>query len=190
MTPWLEPADLPPDAVEVGKVVDAWGIKGWVKVHAFSPDPQALFSAKRWFLLPPESGPKFFATTALVRVQQVREHSGTVVASFHELTDRSQAETLKSARIFIPRSSFPTPDLDEFYWVDLMGLQVRNREGVNLGEVTELLSTGPQTVLVLRDSVTDGEGKPIERMIPFVSAYVDAVDIQGRLITVDWQADY
>jgi 16S rRNA processing protein RimM len=74
--------------------------------------------------------------------------------------------------------------------VDLMGLQVQNREGVNLGEVTELLSTGPQTVLVLRDAVTDGEGKPIERMIPFVSAYVDAVDIQGRLITVDWQADY
>jgi 16S rRNA processing protein RimM len=67
---------------------------------------------------------------------------------------------------------------------------VRNREGVDLGEVTELLSTGPQTVLVLRDTVTDGEGKPIERMIPFVSVYVDKVDIQGRLITVDWQADY
>ena len=67
---------------------------------------------------------------------------------------------------------------------------MRNREGVDLGEVTELLSTGPQTVLVLRDTVTDGEGKSIERMIPFVSVYVDKVDIQGRLITVDWQADY
>jgi 16S rRNA processing protein RimM len=71
-----------------------------------------------------------------------------------------------------------------------MGLQVINREGVNLGEVTELLSTGPQTVLVLRDAVTDAQGKPIERMIPFVSAYVDSVDTQARLITVDWQADY
>ena len=187
MTPWLEPANLPPDAVEVGKVVDAWGIKGWVKVHAFSPDPQALFSAQRWFLLPPESGPKFFATTSLVRVQQAREHSGTVVASFHELTDRSQAEALKSARIFIPRSSFPTPDLDEFYWVDLMGLQVINREGMALGEVCDLLATGAQTVLVLKQMQ---EGQNVERMIPFVGVYIDKVDLAQRQILVDWQADY
>ena len=123
-------------------------------------------------------------------MREAKEHSDSVVACIHELDDRDIAESLKGARIFVPRSSFPTPASDEYYWVDLIGLQVRNREGVDLGEVTELLSTGPQTVLVLRDTVTDGEGKPIERMIPFVSVYVDKVDIQGRLITVDWQADY
>ena len=185
-----EPAELPADAVEVGRILDAWGLKGWLKILPHCASPEALFSSKRWFLQPNERGVSPFTGTVLLRVREAKEHSDSVVACIHELDDRDVAQSLKGARIFVPRSSFPTPASDEYYWVDLIGLQVRNREGVNLGEVTELLSTGPQTVLVLRDTVTDDEGKPIERMIPFVSAYVDAVDIQGRLITVDWQADY
>ena len=62
-----------------------------------------------------------------------------------------------------------------------------NREGVALGQVQELLSTGPQTVLVLHQATDD---KPIERMIPFVSAFIDQVDLPGKRITVDWQPDY
>jgi 16S rRNA processing protein RimM len=89
--------------------------------------------------------------------------------------------------VFVPRSSFPTAGDDEYYWVDLIGLAVRNREGLALGTVRELLANGPQTTLVL-DALEDG--KPVERMIPFVSAFVDAVDLPGRLITVDWQPDY
>jgi 16S rRNA processing protein RimM len=69
----------------------------------------------------------------------------------------------------------------------LIGLQVINREQENLGTVKELLSTGPQTVLVI-DAVQDG--KPIERMIPFVSAYVDDVSLPTKTIRVDWQLDY
>ncbi|MPN41180.1 Ribosome maturation factor RimM [bioreactor metagenome] len=64
---------------------------------------------------------------------------------------------------------------------------MRNREGVSLGSVKDLLPTGPQTTLVL---VQEVDGKPVERMIPFVSAFVDKVDVAGRLITVDWQPDY
>jgi len=120
-------------------------------------------------------------------IREAKEHSDTVVASAHEVDDRSAAEALKGARIFIPRSSFPTAAEDEFYWVDLLGLDVVNREGVALGQVQDLLSTGPQTVLVL-SSVQDG--KPLERMIPFVSQFVDGVDLPSRRITVDWQADY
>jgi 16S rRNA processing protein RimM len=67
---------------------------------------------------------------------------------------------------------------------------VRNREGVDLGEVKELLSTGPQTLLVLHLANPEPEGKPIERMIPFVNAYIDQVDLPAGLISVDWQADY
>ena len=96
-------------------------------------------------------------------------------------------ENGKGARIFIPRSSFPTASTDEYYWVDLIGLEVVNREGVSLGQVKELLSTGPQTVLVIEYTE---EGKAMERMIPFVSAYVDGVDLPGKRISVDWQPDY
>jgi 16S rRNA processing protein RimM len=87
----------------------------------------------------------------------------------------------------VPRSAFPTASDDEYYWVDLIGLEVVNREGVHLGRVKDLMATGPQTVLVLEQEV---EGQPQERMLPFVAAYVDDVDLQARRITVDWQPDY
>jgi 16S rRNA processing protein RimM len=114
-------------------------------------------------------------------------HSGMVVASAREVDDRDAAESLRGARIFVSRSSFPTAQKDEYYWVDLIGLTVLNREGVTLGTVTELLSTGAQTVLVMESEL---EGKRIERMIPFVSVYVDDVDLAARRIVVDWQAEY
>jgi 16S rRNA processing protein RimM len=183
----LEAAELPADAIEVGRIADAWGVKGWFKVLPHSADPEALFSSKRWYLQPSERGAKTFSGTALLRVRETKDHSGSIVASAQEVDDRDAAEALKGARIFVPRSSFPTAAQDEYYWVDLIGLQVVNREGQALGQVRELLSTGPQTVLVLE---FEADGKVQERMIPFVSAYVDAVDVPGKRITVDWQADY
>ena len=184
-----EPAPLPADAVEVGRILDAWGIKGWFKVQPYSASPEALFSSKRWFLQPSERGAKpSFAGTVRLSIKEARDHADTVVASAHEIPDRTAAEGLKGARIFIARSSFPTPEEGEYYWVDLIGLPVRNREGVALGEVVDLMSTGPQQVLVVHQA--QGAARPIERLIPFVDAYVDEVDLPARRVLVDWQPDY
>ena len=183
----LESAELPADAIEVGRIAVAWGVKGWFKVLPHSASPEALFSSKRWFLQPAERGAKTFAGTVLLKIIEAKEHSDSVVATAQEVPDRNTAELLKGARIFVSRASFPTPETDEYYWVDLIGLDVVNREGVALGAVRELLHTGPQTVLVL---AYEEEGKAQERMIPFVSAYIDTVDLAGRRITVDWQPDY
>jgi 16S rRNA processing protein RimM len=187
MLPGLDAAELPADAIEVGRIADAWGIKGWFKVLSHSADPQALFSSKRWFIQPSERGAKTFSGTLKLAIKEAKTHSGTVVATAQGIDDRTAAENLRGARIFVPRASFPTADKDEFYWVDLIGLTVMNREGINLGDVKELLSTGPQTVLVMDYLL---EGKLQERMIPFVAAFVDDVDLAKRQITVDWQPDY
>ena len=183
----LEAAELPADAIEVGRIADAWGIKGWFKVVPHSADPEALFASKNWFLLPTERGAQSFTGVALLSVKEAKEHSDTVVATANGVDDRTAAEALRGSRIFISRSHFPKAAEDEFYWVDLIGLDVVNREDVALGVVKELLSTGAQTVLVM-DYQEDG--KICERMIPFVSAYVDDVDLKARRIRVDWQADY
>ena len=183
----LEPVELPADAIEMGRITDAWGIKGWFKVLPFSSTPEALYSAKRWYLQPAERGAKAFAGTVLLPIRQVKEHSGAVVAWAQGVDDRDAAEALRGARIFVPRSGFPATPEGEYYWVDLIGLQVVNREGIALGEVRELLSTGPQTVLVLG---YEHEGKAQERMIPFVAAFVDKVELPEKRITVDWQPDY
>ena len=187
MLPGLEAAELPADAIEVGRILDAWGIKGWFKVLPHSADPEALFSSKIWFLLPTEKGVKTFSGAGQLSIKEAKIHSGTVVACAHGIDDRNAADSLRGARIFIARSSFPSAQKDEYYWVDLIGLEVINREGVSLGHVRDLLTTGPQTVLVI-EQVQDG--KTVEIMIPFVAIYIDDVNLGERRVLVDWQADY
>jgi 16S rRNA processing protein RimM len=227
---------FPEDAVEVGRIVGAFGIKGELKIKAFASDPQALFSSKRWFLRPPPAGalgsvfaprqapaaarsagksttgapPALAPPTAVarrraaasqaaqaalpspLRVQRAREQGDAVVATAQDITDRNAAEALVGCSIWISRASFPTPDVDEFYWIDLIGLAVVNREGVELGQVVDLIETGPSCVLRVVPGPASAPPEPAadDILIPFVAAYVDAVDLPGRLITVDWQADY
>ena len=192
----LKPSALPDDAIEVGRVLDAWGVKGWLKILPHSADPAALFSAKSWFLQTPDAkfrpGFNAFTGTITLAVDEAKTHSDSVVAKIEGLDDRNDAESLRGCRIFLPRSAFPKASKDEYYWVDLIGLNVVNREGITLGCVRDLMATGPNSVLCVEYQLAhdDGSSSTEERMIPFVSAYVDSVDVAGKLITVDWQPDY
>ena len=187
--PSLPSAPLPDDAVEVGRIGEAWGVKGWFKVYTHSREPEALLAATEWFLLPASQGPRNpFDGPVRLTVREAREHGDALVAQAEGIDDRAAAEQLRGARVHVPRSAFPKPRDGEYYWVDLIGLTVVNREGVVLGVVKALLPAGPQTTLVLEDAPQDG--KPCERLIPFVSAFVDRVDLDGRRITVDWQPDF
>ena len=180
----LESAEWPEDAVEVGMIIDAWGIKGGIRVKPYSADPKALFSTKRgWVQLPTAQMPASLAPQrGLMRVVQAREQSDTVVATCHDLTDRDQALGLRGTKIFVPRTSFPTAGQDEYYWIDLIGMRVLNRQDQELGSVTDLIQTGPHAVLRV-------QADP-EILIPFVAAYVDDVSMAQRIIRVDWQADW
>jgi 16S rRNA processing protein RimM len=212
---------FPDDAVEVGRILGAWGVKGLIKVQPFSSDPQALFSTKRWFLQAPQEGaaPLVSALAAhpLLKVIQAKEHGEVVVATVQDLQGRDAAQALRGARVFVSRASFPTAGQGEYYWVDLIGLTVVNRQGVVLGDVVGLMETGAHDVLRIRPAASQGgdasavsEGStgragkkgsagsadraavaaPSECLIPFVAAYVTGVDLAQRLITVDWGLDY
>lgn len=167
-----------------------------MRIHPHSTDTQALFASTQWFLQPPEArfarGFSAFGGCVSVAVADIKAHADGVVARFEGVDDRSAAESLKGVRIFVPRSVFPPTPEGEYYWVDLIGLDVVNREGEHMGVVRDLMSTGPNAVLVLEytEDAVDGEPQTAERMIPFVSAYVDDVDRVARRITVDWQKDY
>ena len=185
----------PEDAVEVGKVLGAWGIKGWIRVQPFASDPQALFSSRRWFIKPPEAnGPKPLAAGAafptLLKITLAKEHGESIVAQAQEVADRNAAEALRGARVFVPRASFPTADKDEYYWVDLIGLAVVNLQGESLGSVTGLLDTGPHSVLRIAPEGADPADEAAQRLVPFVAAYVVDVSLPERRITVDWGLDY
>jgi 16S rRNA processing protein RimM len=185
----------PDDAVEVGRIAGAWGVKGWIKVQTFASDPQALFSSKRWFAQPPDAAnpliPRRSETSGwprLLNVTAVREHADTVVAQLQDVADRAAAEKLKGVRLFVRRSSFPSTESDEYYWVDLIGLSVFNRQDQFLGTVVGLVDTGPHSVLRL--AAEPSTSPESERLIPFVAHYVDDVDVPGKRIVVDWALDY
>ncbi|WP_372658519.1 ribosome maturation factor RimM [Hydrogenophaga sp.] len=188
-------SSLPEDAIELGRFMDAWGVKGWIKVQPHSADTQALFETTHWHLQPPEEalarGFSAFTGCVSATVAEIKHHADGVVARLEGMSDRSQSESLKGVRIYVPRSAFPAPPEGEYYWVDLLGLEVFNREGHALGVVRDLMPTGPHSVLVLEYTDTQND-KPLlaERMIPFVDAYVDQVDLKARRITVDWGLDY
>lgn len=206
----------PEDAVEVGRIVDAWGVKGGIKVMPFSSDPQALFCTKKWFLRPPEqvagalsrpsaktgavaatpavskpsaATPARLMAPRFLQMKTVREQGDIIVGTAEGLDDRNDAEALKGARVFVSRSAFPTPEADEYYWIDLIGLNVVNRQGEFLGQVADLMATGPHSVL--RCVVPAAEGQDaVERLIPFVSAYIDSVSLADKRIVADWGLDY
>ena len=195
MAAQADDAPWPADAVEVGRVMDAWGLKGWIKVQPFAADPQALFSTKRWFLKPPL--PQGIARPVppsglptLLRIVSAKEQGDMVVAQVDGVDDRTGAEALRGARVFVPRASFPTAGDGEYYWVDLIGLDVVNRQGEALGRVIGLLDTGPHSVLRIAPPGLDVVSEAAERLVPFVAAFVDDVSLAERRITVDWGLDY
>jgi 16S rRNA processing protein RimM len=184
-----EPAESwPDDAVEVGAIVDAYGLKGWVKVAAHADaghGGDALLSAKRWWLLKGRERKS-------VHARQARVHSDSIVAQLDGAADRDQALALRGHSVYVRRSDFPALEADEFYWVDLLGLDVVNEAGVELGKVADMIDNGAQSVLRIEYPATSKDGKAVtgERLIPFVGVYVKTVDQAAKRIIVDWEADY
>lgn len=178
---------IPEDLVLVGYVSGAWGIQGWVRIRPYSADADALLHAKTWWL----DKPDFHDVDML----ESKTHGGDVVARLMGIADRNAAEALKGATVKISRSHFPALDDDEFYWVDLIGLEVENLQGERLGVVQDLMDNGAHPILRVQMPQEAGSGgqlkdKPQEQLIPFVDAFVKNVDQQGKKITVDWGLDY
>ncbi|PCE27834.1 ribosome maturation factor RimM [Paraburkholderia acidicola] len=186
------PESWPTDAVEVGAIVDAYGLKGWVKVAAHADaghGGDALLSAKRWWLLKGrDANPERKSTPVL----QAKIHSDSIVAHLAGVDGRDAAAAMRGCRVYVSRSEFPSLKADEFYWVDLLGLDVVNVAGVALGKVADMIDNGAHSVLRVEYPATGKDGKPVngERLIPFVGVYVKHVDQAAKQITVDWEADY
>jgi 16S rRNA processing protein RimM len=180
---------LPDDAIEVGAIVDAYGLKGWVKVvpHANAGHGgDAMLATKRWWLV---KGGEFKSARCLMS----KIHSDTVVAQFAGCDDRDVAYALRGHTVHVSRSDFPKlKGDDEFYWVDLIGLDVVNEAGVAMGQVAGMIDNGAHSVMRVEFPSTAKDGSAVmdERLIPFVGVFVKTVDQAARKIVVDWETDY
>ncbi|HKV96568.1 MAG TPA: ribosome maturation factor RimM [Gammaproteobacteria bacterium] len=162
--------------VVLGRIAAAFGVKGWVKLQSWTDPPEKIIAYRPWLL---ERG----GAWREAQVVEGRAHGNGVVIRLEGVTDRDQAATLAGTNIAVYREQLPALEPGQYYWADLIGLEVRLEDGRSLGHVTAMMATGANDVLVVR-----GER---ERLIPFLRGQVvKQVDFDARLIRVDWDPDF
>lgn len=161
--------------IVMGRVAAAFGIKGWIKVQPYTRTVDGLLEHPVWWL-----GTEGKWETN--KVEQGAVHGRSLIAKLAGYDDRDAAARVTGLDVAIPRAELPAGADGEYYWSDLIGLEVSNREGVLLGRVARLIETGASPVLAV-------EGTR-ERLIPFVEPVVVSVDVADGRLTVDWGADF
>lgn len=167
--------------IELGRISGVFGVRGWVRVYSYTRPPENILDYPDWWLIVESERRRF-------RLLQGRRQGNGLVAHLagekdQPYEDRDQAAVLVGASVFVRRSDLPQPGSGEYYWSDLVGLGVETTKGLSLGQVSSLMETGANDVLVVQ-----GEN---ELLIPFVIGHiVQQVDLKAGLITVDWNPEF
>src|SRR5262249_13549656 len=160
-------AKKPPERlIEFGRVAGSYGVRGWMKVAV--DDPELLARQRRWWLENVEYA-----------VEETRGHSGKLLAKLAGIDTPERVQEFKGRPVVIER---PKPAKGEYYWSDLVGLEVVNEAGVVLGVVKALSHNGAHEVMEVSGDRT--------RLLPWVPAYVKKVDLERKRIDVEWGADW
>jgi 16S rRNA processing protein RimM len=160
----------------LGRVLGAFGVRGEMKLKSFTDPAAMLLKYQPWILV-------HGGAERELQGARGRDTAKGVVLTLPGVEDRDAAEALAGAEVWVPRSALPKPKPGEYYWVDLEGLRVVNREGIELGKVSYLFETGANDVMVVA-----GER---DRLIPFLTdQFILDVDFEAGLVTVDWDADF
>lgn len=167
--------------IVLGKIVGAYGVQGWVRVHPFADDPSSWGRMQAWQLGREDEAPETWREVAPLRSKL---QSDGLLVQLEGVTDRTAAEALKGSLVGAARAVLPATGKDEYYWADLIGLDVVNGRDERLGAVKELIESAASDVLVV--VADDGT----ERLLPFVSAVVLDVDVAAKRIRVEWEADW
>ena len=160
--------------VPLGYIAGVYGIKGWVKIHSWTSPKEAILDYQPW-LFGDEKLP--------VRINAGRPQGKTVVVSLPDVDNREQAAEWVGREISVYRNQLPKTDEKQYYWADLVGLEVENKDGAELGRITRMMETGAHDVMIVQGDR--------ERIIPFIpDHYVISVDLESGRLVVDWEPDY
>lgn len=161
----------------VGRINGLYGVRGWVKVFSHTDPRDNILGYHTWYL-------RRTSEWQPIELAEGRLHGKGVVARLAGCDDRDVAAGLIGSDIAILREQLQQAAPGEYYWTDLIGLEVRTVEGVELGKVDHLLETGSNDVLVVL------QGKH-ERLIPFIrEQVVREIDLAGKKMVVDWDPDF
>lgn len=168
--------------IELGKFGAVYGIKGWLKVHSYTDDPESIFQYKPLLM-------KSNGAFREVNIAEWKRHGKGFVAKIVDYDVREEVQSLVGVELFVDPNSLPKLE-ENYYWRDLVGCQVQTDKGYQLGVITDLMETGSNDVLVVKANSNDAFGQK-ERLIPFIEEQVILnVDIASQLITVNWEPDF
>ena len=161
--------------IALGKIVGVFGIKGWVKVFSETRPREQIFKYSPWIL-------ELDGTVIEAELVEGKVQGKGLIASLKGFTDCDQAKQLTGAVITVPEQALPATGKDEYYWSQLVGLNVVNLQGINLGRVKSLFETGANDVMIVKGDE--------EHLVPFTEYAVIDVDLDSGMITVDWDEDF
>lgn len=159
----------------MGRIAVPYGVRGWVNVNPDTEMLDGLFDYPVWWVQT-EAGWREFS------VEDAKVHGDHLVAKLEGIEDRDQAFRIKGKPVAVPREQLPEPDDDEYYWSDLVGLEVENLQHVKFGKISELFATGANDVMVVAGDR--------ERLVPYIDQVVLEVDLAGKRMLVDWDAEF
>jgi 16S rRNA processing protein RimM len=169
--------------VVMGRIIGPFGVSGGIKVFPYTEHLDGLARYRAWWLDADDG------KWQKVTVSGCEVHGGLLIALLEQYADRTAATQLKGLQVAIQRSQLPPLPVsgkDGYYWTDLIGLEVSNLQGEELGKVTGLLETGANDVLQVQSPREDKK----EQLIPFIGSVIICVNLQGGRMTVDWGADW
>lgn len=164
--------------VVMGRVVAPYGVLGWLKVLPDTETIDGLFDYDTWWLGKDNDWRELEVETAKI-------HNDVLVVKLKGINDRDAAFACKGKQIAVPRAALPVPEENAYYWSDLIGLRVKNKQDIDFGVITEVFETGANDVLVVKE-----ENKSQERLLPFIASVVLEVDLVEKTMLVDWDADF
>ncbi|HTJ96358.1 MAG TPA: ribosome maturation factor RimM [Rhodocyclaceae bacterium] len=169
--------------IVLGRLVVPYGVRGWFKLHPFADDAEAWCDLPQWWLAADPEKAQSASDWRAYKLEEVRNHGKGLIAKLVGVDDRTAAEALQGCYVGAPREAMPATSSDEFYWDDLVGLDVQNSKGESLGKVASIISAAASDVLVVQEGET-------ERLLPFVGSVVLQVDVPAGVIRVEWERDW
>ena len=167
--------------VVMGRIVAPYGIYGWLKVQPGTAEVDGLLNYPHWWV-GREDGYKKQPWQSF-QVEAAKVHGNTLLVKLAGIGDRDAALAYKGRHIAVPRQALPDLDENEFYHADLIGLQVTNQQQVDFGKVVDVIETGANDVLVVKQDER-------ERLIPFIDQVIIEVNLMEKWIKVDWDAEF
>ncbi|WMY96309.1 MAG: ribosome maturation factor RimM [Arsenophonus sp.] len=172
----------PTNPIILGKLGATYGVNGWIKVFSFTENIQDIFNYQPWFI-------ELLKEWYQLEIEDWKHDNKNIFIKFKNIYNKEHAHVMINCKIMVDSAQLPILKNDEYYWKDLIGCQIFNSQNYYLGRVTNLIVTGANDVLVLKN-LTDSLGIK-ERLIPFLyKKVVKQVNINTKIIQVDWDPSF